>query len=748
MKQLLIANRGEIACRIIRSARAAGWHTVAIYSDVDANARHVRLADEAHLIGVAAAEKSYLAQHKILSLASTLNVDAIHPGYGFLAENAEFAAACEQAGIAFVGPSSDAIDAMGDKANAKAIMAAAGVPLLADYRDAEQRLPHLQQAAQAIGYPLLIKATCGGGGRGMRIVDHADDFETALASAKREAKAAFGDDRVLLEPFLKTPRHVEVQILADQQGNTIYLGDRDCSVQRRHQKVVEEAPAPGLPPALRAAMGEAAVQAAKAIGYVGAGTVEFLLDDKQQFYFMEMNTRLQVEHPVTEMVCGIDLVRWQLAIAEGKPLTMQQQQVQIRGHAIEVRLCAEDPALQFMPTSGRLTRLKWPANGKVSAAKDTDLLPYQDLPLRIETGFEQGDLIPANYDSMLAKVIYMADNRQQAAAGLYQALTQTEIAGVATNLGLLTQVLGHPVFKQDADHLQFGGLHTGFLQQYQILENLQATAPIYAWHMAAIAMISRYVGSDANPSHEGGSNNPWLTLSGWRLNAPVKSLIAIQLSADGVEPKSAGTTPRFTISKETSAGSTVWHLNDDSGSWRYQALTSPSGQIKLRLLARPLAPAPNTKEEATGNSKDSSLAIGQVLIAKIGQCELNNPRHSHSITLTLTNSFGEAYAGCRYHWLSATDSADEPMPTENLDALNAPLHGTVAAIEVSKGDTVKSGQLLMVLEAMKMEYPVKAPFNGEVSRLNFAVGDTVERGQALLALTMVAEEEEESGAAP
>jgi len=374
--KLLIANRGEIACRIMRTAKRLGLATVAVYSDADARALHVQLADEAYHIGPAPANESYLVMEQILAVARQCGADAVHPGYGFLSENPAFAKACLEAGVAFVGPPVAAIEAMGSKSAAKQIMSAAGVPLVPGYHEEDQTLARLQRAAETIGYPLLIKASAGGGGKGMRVVSTAEDFPEALAGAKRESLAAFGDDHVLLEKYLQQPRHIEIQVFADGQGAFVHLFERDCSIQRRHQKVIEEAPAPGLDPDLRARMGAAAITAAKAIGYVGAGTVEFLLDAQGDYYFMEMNTRLQVEHPVTEMVTGQDLVEWQLRVAAGEKLPCTQDDLAINGHAIEVRIYAEDPAADFLPSIGQLRHLRQ---------------PREDAHVRIDSGVRQGD---------------------------------------------------------------------------------------------------------------------------------------------------------------------------------------------------------------------------------------------------------------------------------------------------------------------------------------------------------------------
>ncbi|HZD25451.1 MAG TPA: acetyl-CoA carboxylase biotin carboxylase subunit, partial [Alphaproteobacteria bacterium] len=426
-RKILIANRGEIACRVIRTARRLGIATVAVYSEADAGAMHVAMADEAVLLGPAPATESYLRADRIIEAAQRTGAEAVHPGYGFLSENAGFAEACAEAGITFIGPPAMAVRAMGEKAAAKAIMEKAGVPVVPGYHGEDQADDLLQQFAREIGYPVLIKAVAGGGGKGMRRVDDEDSFANALKGARREAKSAFGDDKVLVEKYLLRPRHIEVQVFADSHGEAVHLFERDCSIQRRHQKVVEEAPAPGMTAEMRRAMGEAAVAAAKAIGYVGAGTVEFIADvshglSEDRFYFMEMNTRLQVEHPVTEMITGQDLVEWQLRVAAGDPLPLAQDELNIDGHAVEVRVYAENPQKKFFPSTGRLHRLRPPEEG-----------PH----LRVDTGVREGDEVTIYYDPMIAKLIVWGRDRDAAVRRLCAALTETRVAGVTTNADLL-----------------------------------------------------------------------------------------------------------------------------------------------------------------------------------------------------------------------------------------------------------------------------------------------------------------------
>ena len=442
-QKILIANRGEIACRVATTARRLGIRTVAVYSDADASAKHVAACDEAVHIGGSAPRDSYLQWQRILQAAQATGAQAVHPGYGFLSENDAFAQACADAGLVFIGPSPTAIRAMGLKAESKQLMATAGVPLVPGYHGADQDPALLQREADSIGYPVLIKASAGGGGKGMRAVERSEDFAAALASCQREARNSFGDDAVLIEKYVQRPRHIEIQVFGDSQGNFVYLHERDCSVQRRHQKVLEEAPAPGMTPALRQQMGEAAVAAAQAVNYVGAGTVEFIVEQSASgamtFYFMEMNTRLQVEHPVTEAITGLDLVEWQLRVASGEPLPLLQQQLRLSGHAIEARICAENPDNNFLPATGRLDVYALPACSTFERA---------DHGVRVDSGVRQGDAISPYYDSMVAKLIVHGDTREEALARLDVALAQTHIVGLQTNVQFLRHVVQSRSFAQ------------------------------------------------------------------------------------------------------------------------------------------------------------------------------------------------------------------------------------------------------------------------------------------------------------
>jgi 3-methylcrotonyl-CoA carboxylase alpha subunit len=501
--KLLIANRGEIAVRVARTARRLGIRTVAVYSDADAGAQHVKVCDEAVHIGPAPAAESYLVMDKIIAAATRTGAQAIHPGYGFLSENARFAEACAEAGITFVGPPPAAIRAMGEKAAAKAAMVKAGVPVVPGYHGAAQDDDLLAAEAEKIGWPVLIKAVAGGGGKGMRQVHGPDKFAAELRSARREAKAAFGDDKVLIEKYLVKPRHIEVQVFADSHGNVVHLFERDCSVQRRHQKVLEEAPAPGMSAGMRRAMGEAAVQAAKAIGYVGAGTIEFIADVSHglrddAFYFMEMNTRLQVEHPVTELITGQDLVEWQLRVAAGEKLPTLQDELAIDGHAVEARVYAEDPGKRFLPSTGRLLHLRPPA---------------EDAHIRVDSGVVEGDTVSIFYDPMIAKLIAWDVDRPRALRRLRQALGDYRIAGVATNVTFLAAVAGHPAFVA-------GDLDTGFIDRHRDdLIPQRGPAPDQALALACLHLVlMRREAEQARAAAGSEPRSPWALLEGFRVN--------------------------------------------------------------------------------------------------------------------------------------------------------------------------------------------------------------------------------------
>ncbi|MCE9678201.1 acetyl/propionyl/methylcrotonyl-CoA carboxylase subunit alpha [Shewanella sp. AS1] len=666
--KLLIANRGEIACRIIKTASAMGIKTVALYSDADAHARHVALADEAFYLGGSAPSESYLKGELIINIAQKSGAQAIHPGYGFLSENAEFARQCEAAGIAFVGPGSASIEAMGSKSAAKLIMEKANVPLVPGYHGDDQSDATLLAASKEIGFPQLIKAAYGGGGKGMRIVESEAEALSAINSARREAASSFGNDKLLIERYLRQPRHVELQIFADKQGNCIYLSDRDCSIQRRHQKVIEEAPAPGLSDSLRRAMGEAAVAAAKAINYVGAGTVEFLLDTQSQnqakdetgcFYFMEMNTRLQVEHPVTELVTGQDLVKWQLLVASGQPLPLRQDEVKISGHSFEARIYAEDPQNDFLPASGRLNYLRE---------------PEQSEHVRIDSGVRHQDVISNFYDPMIAKLIVWDESREQARERMLHALGEYHISGLKHNIPFLANITAHQAFA-DAD------FSTDFIERYgDALINGGKTEPQYP-PLAIAAIYQLCAQKESAKQHGQMSHDPY---SPWNMSN------AFRLNRAGVHQLS---------------------LLDDAHQIQHLDLTQVGDSYALNLVGEQLI--------ITG-------ALQQDLL----QVEINGhkfqsyvSREGDDFTLFLPEG--------SYHFRALqTEQVEEQESSE--DKLKAPMNGTIVTHLVNVGDKVAKGQGLMVMEAMKMEYTIAAPFDGTVAAFFFEPGELVSDGVVLL----------------
>ena len=517
--KILIANRGEIACRVAATAKRLGVKTVAVYSEADAFAKHVAACDEAVLIGPAAAKESYLLGHKIIEVALASGAQAIHPGYGFLSENADFADACAQAGLVFIGPPASAIRAMGSKSAAKTLMEAANVPLVPGYHGENQDADFLHSQADRIGYPVLLKASAGGGGKGMRVIESSAEFKAALASCKREATSSFGDDKVLAEKYLQRPRHIEIQVFADTHGNCVYLFERDCSVQRRHQKVLEEAPAPGMTPERRAAMGQAAVAAAKAVGYVGAGTVEFIANQDGSFYFMEMNTRLQVEHPVTEMITGTDLVEWQLLVASGAPMPLTQAQLTLHGHAIEARVYAENPEKGFLPSIGTLQHMRTPV------AVNFELGTLAGLPdpalCRIDSGVREGDAISPFYDPMIAKLIVWGKDRDAALTQMSQALAQYQLVGLNSNIAFLQRLVQSRAFAT-AD------LDTGLIERNQ--GELFPAPP--ALTLATLALATLYIVLSERHANE---RDPWGSSHGWRMNETLVRAFRFDYEGEPIE---------------------------------------------------------------------------------------------------------------------------------------------------------------------------------------------------------------------
>jgi len=660
-QKILIANRGEIACRVAATARRLGIRTVAVYSDADANARHVRACDEAVHIGASAPRDSYLRWERILEAAKATGAQAIHPGYGFLSENEDFAQACADAGLVFIGPPPSAIRDMGSKAAAKALMDKAGVPLVPGYHGQDNDPALLQREADRIGYPVLIKASAGGGGKGMRRVERAEDFAAALASCQREAKASFGDDHVLVERYVTRPRHVEIQVFCDSHGQAVYLFERDCSVQRRHQKVLEEAPAPGMTPGRRAQMGTAAVAAAQAVGYVGAGTVEFIVeqrsDDDWRFYFMEMNTRLQVEHPVTEAVTGLDLVEWQLRVAAGQPLPLRQEQIPLRGHAIEARICAENPDAQFLPATGTLQVARWPQH--VAFERD-------DVSARVDTGFVEGDAISPWYDSMIAKLIVWGEDRAQALARLDAALRDTHLVGLHTNVAFLRRVVASRSFAQ-AD------LDTALIERERAV---LFDAPGLPLPLAVAGALSHLLAQEAAAA----GTDPWSRTDGWRMHG---------LSRRRLEFDHAGTLHPVLLER-THDGLPVMTLAGER-------------------MALQLTPCGDGRHDVVLAGYRHGLAVRAAgdRLAVFGE--------AGSATLTLIDPLARAGASA-----------------QGAGGLAAPMPGKVISLLVGTGETVRRGQALAVMEAMKMEHTIHAPGDGVVAELLFAVGDQVAEGAALL----------------
>ncbi|MGE5103105.1 MAG: biotin carboxylase N-terminal domain-containing protein [Betaproteobacteria bacterium] len=682
--KIVIANRGEIACRIARTARRLGVRTVGVYSDADEDALHVALCDEAYRIGPPPARASYLDAAAIIAAARRSGAQAIHPGYGFLSENEHFAQACADAGIVFVGPAPAAIAAMGSKSAAKAIMSAAGVPVVPGYHGDDQDAALLAHEAARIGYPVLIKATAGGGGKGMKVAGSSAEFAAALASAQREARASFGDDRVLIERYLRAPRHIEMQVFADTHGNVVHLFERDCSVQRRHQKVVEEAPAPGMDAARRRAMGDAAIAACRAIGYVGAGTIEFIAEQDGTFYFMEMNTRLQVEHPVTEMITGLDLVEWQLRVAAGETLPRTQDEITMRGHAIEVRVYAEDPERDFLPSVGRIAHWRMPTAGMEAGRETVGLGGGLNARVRVDTGYREGDEVTAFYDPLLAKVIAWGEDREGAREGLLHALGACEITGVTTNLAFLERVLGHEAFTA-------ARLDTGLIAAHR--DTLLAPAPaaprpaliaaVLAEYRAIEAAAATAASRSADPYSPWHETDAWWNGTGWH---------------------------RITVAFDH--GSTRHALDVRPRPDGWVAIAGEGLAVEARARVRGDALHVETREPAGGEHHDGHRAS---VVAE------GDVRHVF-------------VPGARVRLVHVDPLASAHDEDERGGHLMAPMSGTVVAVLAQPGDEVEKGAALMVLEAMKMEHTIAAPTAGRVVAVHFAVGDRVSEGADLVDL--------------
>lgn len=699
-KKILIANRGEIACRVAATARRMAVRTVAVYSDADADAKHVRACDEAVHIGGSAPADSYLRWDRIIEAAKTTGAQAIHPGYGFLSENEEFAQACADAGLVFIGPPPSAIKAMGLKAESKQLMEKAGVPLVPGYHGADQEPAMLKHEADRIGYPVLIKASAGGGGKGMRAVDKAEDFAAALASCQREARSSFGSEAMLVEKYVQRPRHIEIQVFGDSQGNYVYLFERDCSVQRRHQKVLEEAPAPGMTSEMRQQMGLAAVAAARAVNYVGAGTVEFIVEQREEmpaktkrsaagpsqggaapaggsedtsvpsvgamsFFFMEMNTRLQVEHPVTEAITGLDLVEWQLRVAAGEPLPLRQEQLHIHGHAIEARICAENPDNNFLPSTGTLQVYGLPA-----------CTTFERGEVRVDSGVREGDTISPFYDSMVAKLIVHGATREEALARLDAALAQTHIVGLNTNVQFLRHVVQSRSFAQ-AD------LDTALIPREQAVLFKQEPLGL---PLAAASAIARTLRQEQD--HEAGAAtatgwlDPWARRDGWR-----------------------------------SHGEAVRRFDFEFHGEAHTARLSCRHDGTLQLAVG----------DATGVLTWSPVG-GAIDVQFAGQRQLVRV-YLHGDVAHVFGLMGATQIVVIDALAHAGDSHRE------AGRLTAPMPGKVVSFAVKAGDKVSKGQALAVMEAMKMEHTIAAPVDGVVAELLYAPGDQVSEGAELLKLS-------------
>ncbi|MEU2335510.1 biotin carboxylase N-terminal domain-containing protein [Streptomyces sp. NPDC013172] len=679
---VLVANRGEIAVRVVRTLRSLGVRSVAVYSDADADARHVREADTAVRLGPAPAAESYLSVERLLDAAARTGAQAVHPGYGFLAENAAFARACEEAGLVFVGPPADAIALMGDKIRAKETVAAAGVPVVPGGRD-----PELADAARALGAPVLLKPSAGGGGKGMRLVRDLALLDEEIAAARREARASFGDDTLLVERWVDRPRHIEIQVLADGHGNVVHLGERECSLQRRHQKVIEEAPSVLLDEQTRAAMGEAAVQAARSCGYVGAGTVEFIVPggDPSSYYFMEMNTRLQVEHPVTELVTGLDLVEWQLRVAAGEPLPYGQDGITLTGHAVEARICAEDPARGFLPTGGTVLLLDEPAGAGV----------------RTDSGLSAGTEVGSRYDPMLSKVIAYGPDRGTALRRLRVALAETVTLGVVTNAGFLRRLLAHPA-------VVAGELDTGLVEREAgglvpdaVPEEVYAAAALLRQGAMASAGGRRAgrpsgsaSGSAAGSGFDSGWTDPFAAADGWRLGGR-RAWTPHHLQVPGREPVTV------------------------------RVRSTPEGEVELLL--------PGRAEPLRGSLPQEDPAGHRFGF------RLDGVTHTFAALPdgTWLGRDGDAWQVHDHDPVAASLSR---AAHAGADSLTAPMPGTVTVVKVAVGDRVTAGQSLLVVEAMKMEHVVCAPHAGTVAELDVRPGATVAMDQVL---AVIAPEEEE-----
>ncbi len=658
-EKILIANRGEIACRVIKTAKKLGIATVAVYSDADKNAQHVKQADEAIYIGASPAAQSYLQVDRIIQAALDTGSQAIHPGYGFLSENDQFALACEKNGITFIGPPVDAILKMGLKATSKQLMENAGVPLTPGYHGSNQDPEFLKQQADQIGYPVLIKASAGGGGKGMSLVEKSDDFLASLASCKREAKASFANDDVLIERYVVNPRHIEVQVFGDQHGNYVHFFERDCSVQRRHQKVLEEAPAPKMPEDKLSVIRQAAVDAAKAVNYVGAGTVEFIVEQDGTAYFMEMNTRLQVEHPVSEMITGVDLVEWQLRVAFGERLPKQQDQLKINGHAIEARVYAEEPEKGYLPAIGQISYLHY---------------PEQNQNVRIDSGIIQGDEITTFYDPMIAKLIVWGENRQAALVQMQHALGQFYVDGLGNNIAFLDRIIRSESFKT-------ANLDTNLIQREDdfLFKKIATASPDTKVAAAFIALLLKFSAVPNNPI--------WQNHKLWRVNLNSSYTVKLEYLNETIQVE-------FTQEQNTY-----------------------------------LAKFQDQTFEISGE-----LANKNTLSLLINGKQIKQAFNQNQDGLTLYQNGQSFIFGYIKQNFAAADTQD------NEANLKAPMPGVITQVLVEKNATVKKDDVLITLEAMKIEYSIRAPRDGVISQAYFQVGDQVKAGDELVEFEPISED--------
>ena len=662
INKILIANRGEIAVRVARTARRLGISTVAVYSDVDEAAPHVRACDEAVHIGGAAASESYLRADIVIDAAKRTGADAIHPGYGFLSENAAFADELDRAGIIFIGPTAETIRAMGSKAAAKDLMENAGVPTTPGYQGEDQSLQTFMDEARRIGFPVLLKATAGGGGKGMRIVEKEEELSDALASAQREAKSAFGDDRFLVEKYLPRARHLEVQVFGDGKGDAIHLFERDCSVQRRHQKVIEEAPAPNLPADVRARLLQAGVDAAKAVSYRGAGTIEFLYDGAESVYFMEMNTRLQVEHPVTEMITGLDLVEWQIEIANGRGLPLSQDKISESGHAFEARIYAENPAQNFAPSIGTLTTLQLPVNA------------------RVDSGVEEGQAITPFYDPMIAKVITHGATRDEALGKMKAALRETRVAGLESNVRFLHALTDHASFIN-------GEVSTRFIDEH---ENDLFALPAADAKVYAAALLSNHL-----VERESGNGDPWDAITGFRLNKPAKAVYWIDVDSAASIARLLRTGEFVDATIEVNASADARRNGENSDKTIAFSFERPG---------------------ATTNALQFSMDGVRVNAA--------TAPHLDALRVWIGAD----------HWdVKFVDPLNGAQAQHSAEgSLTAPMPGVITILKAAPGTSVKAGDPLVVMEAMKMEHAIKAPQDGSVKAFRYNEGDQVKEGDLLV----------------